>query len=316
MAVHADLWTTPWVLALVAVLGFGLYTVVMERGMARAGAERSPVMAAAFFSTIVAVAAFWVLAAVRGVPVDALTPAKVAPFVVAGVAYPALFRVAYYEGIDRVGASISAAVMGAYPAVSAVLAVWTLGESLSVAAAGGIALIVAGVVALQLAQNAEDDSDGDLQDVVSRKLSRSDPVDLAYPVLAMLLVGGSYVLIKYGLDRFPDAVTATAITQTPALVVFGGWALSSRAARAQLRLAPVVVGAFVFAGAFNVVGWLGQFFALQVGTVVTVVPLLNTFPLAVMVFSYALAREVPRSPRIIAAVLAIVVGATFVQVFG
>lgn len=315
MAVTGTSTLAPWTLALFAAVAFGCYTVIVERGMATATADsgESPVFAAAFFSTVIAVAAFWVLAFARGIPDGALTLPKVAPFVVAGVAYPALFRFTYYEGIDRVGASISAAIMGAYPAISALLAVLALNERVTLPGAAGIGLIVVGVALLQLQQQS---GSTDLDDMLSERLAESDAADFLYPVSAMVLLGGSYVLIKFGLERFPDPVVATALTQTPALFVFGAWGLVSTEARGQLRIRWLVVGAFVAAGAFNVMGWLGQFFALQAGTVITVIPLLNTFPLVVMAISYGIARQVPRSPRIVAAVLAIVAGATLVQALG
>lgn len=303
--------TPPWTLALIAAVAFALYTVVIERGMAAATVgDASPAMAAAFYSTIIATAAFWVLAASRGVPAGALTLPNVAPFVVAGLVYPALFRFLYYEGIERIGASISAAVLGAYPALSAVLAVATLGESLPFLAGVGIALIVAGVALVQLTQGADED---DIEDLLATRLAAANPVDLLYPLAAMAAVGGAFVLIRFGLTRFPSPVTATAVTQTPALVVFGAWALGSAGARRQLRLGRTAVGAFLVAGLFNVCGWLGQFFALRSGTVVSVVPLLNTVPLFVLIVSYGQAREVPRSARVLLAVLAIVAGATLVQ---
>jgi drug/metabolite transporter (DMT)-like permease len=294
--------TPPWLLALTAALAFALYTVVVERGMA--------VAAAAFYSTVIATVAFWILAVSRGIPAGAFTVTNLAPFVVAGVVYPALFRFLYYEGIDRIGASVSAAILGAYPALSAVLAVATLGEALPLLAGIGVVLVVAGVVLLQLTRT--DEADG-IEDLVATRLAAAGPRDFLYPLTAMVAVASAFVLIKYGLTGFPSPVTATAVTQTPALLVFGAWALSSATARRQLRLGNAAIGAFVVAGAFNVVGWLGQFFALQSGTVVTVVPLLNTVPLFVVGISYGRARQVPRSARVLGAVLAIVVGATLVQ---
>jgi len=303
--------TPPWLLALTAALAFALYTVVVERGMAVATVgDASPALAAAFYSTVIATVAFWILAVSRGIPAGAFTVTNLAPFVVAGVVYPALFRFLYYEGIDRIGASVSAAILGAYPALSAVLAVATLGEALPLLAGIGVVLVVAGVVLLQLTRT--DEADG-IEDLVATRLAAAGPRDFLYPLTAMVAVASAFVLIKYGLTGFPSPVTATAVTQTPALLVFGAWALSSATARRQLRLGNAAIGAFVVAGAFNVVGWLGQFFALQSGTVVTVVPLLNTVPLFVVGISYGRARQVPRSARVLGAVLAIVVGATLVQ---
>lgn len=299
------------ILALTAAVAFALYTVVVERGLAAVDDPEgtSPAMAAAFYFTVVAFVVFWGLATARGLLYSAFTPGNVWPFLVAGIAYPALFRFLYYESIDRVGASVASAIMGAYPAVSALTAVAALGEVLPSTAGFGIVLIIGGVVLLQLTRQ----GDGDVEDVVGQKLSASGAVDLLFPILTMLVTGSSYVLIKFGLNSWPgDPITATAITQTPALFIFGAWALTPEARR-QLRVPRVALYAFLGASVFNVVGWLGQFYALKLGTVVTVVPLLNTIPLMVLVFSYAEARQLPSSPRVIGAVVAIIVGVTLVR---
>ena len=302
----------PWMLALLAAGGFACYTVTVEYGMAWTEGEASPVLGAVFVSTVVVTGAFWAFAAARGLP-DALTdPGRVWPFVVAGVAYPAVFRFLYYEGIDRVGSSVTAAVLGAYPAVSVLLAVALLDEVLGLFAAAGVSLIVGGVVLLQVTQESADATD--VEDVVTGKLAAADARDLLYPAAATLLTGGAFVLIDFGLSGFPDPVAATAVTQTPALVLFTGWALTAGIGSGRLRLRRSVLGAFALAGAFNFVGWLTNFFALQSGSVVTVVPLLNTTPLLVMVLTYGAERQVPRSTRLVAAVAAIVVGVTLVQV--
>jgi uncharacterized membrane protein len=303
----------PWVLALVAAGGFAVYTIVVEFGMAWTEGKGSPALAAAFYSTIVVALAFWALALQRGIPPDSLAVERIWPFVVAGIVYPALFRFLYYEGIDRVGASITAAIMGGYPAVSVVLAVAVLGDVLGGISAGGIALIIAGVVVLQLTQETED---GDIDDVVTEKLVAANPRDLVYPLAAMVFTGSAFVLIDFGLADYPDPVLATAVTQTPALFIFTGWAVADGAASGQLHLGRKVLGAFVLAGAFNFIGWLANFFALQSGSIVTVVPLLNTVPLLILGITYGMERDVPRSPRILGAVLAIVAGATLVQIGG
>lgn len=301
----------PWTLALGAAAGFACYTVIVEYGMSWTDTGSSPALAAAFYSTLVVTAGFWALALARGIPPGTLALGSLWPFLVAGVAYPALFRFLYYEGIDRVGASVTAAIMGAYPVVSVLLAVATLGEDLGLVAGGGIALVVGGVVLLQLARGAEE---GDVEDVVTEKLAGADPRDLLYPAAATVSTGAAFVLIDYGLARFPDPIVATAVTQTPALVVFTGWAALAGAASGQLRVGRTVLGAFVLAGGFNFLGWLSNFFALQSGSVITVVPLINTMPLLILAITYGIEREVPRSGRVLVAVGAIVAGASLVQI--
>jgi drug/metabolite transporter (DMT)-like permease len=41
----------------------------------------------------------------------------------------------------------------------------------------------------------------------------------------------------------------------------------------------------------------------------------NTYPLVIAAVSYALARQLPRSPRVVAGIVAIVVGASLMQAF-
>lgn len=303
----------PWLLALAAALGFAIYTVILERGMALTPGTDSPVLAAAFYSTLVVTAGFWALSFARGLPPGTLAVERIWPFLLAGVAYPALFRVLYYGGIDRVGASITGAVSGAYPAISVLLAVALLGERLGPVSGVGIALIVGGVVLLQLTRGQAEAGEAD---VVTERLARSTPRDLLYPAGATVLAGAAFVLIDYGLAGYPDPVVATALTQTPALLVFSGWATTTGSTTGQLRVGRAALGAFVLGGGFNFLAWLGNFFALQGGDVVTVVPLLNTMPLHILAITYALRREVPRSGRLLAAVLAIVAGASMVQIGG
>lgn len=301
----------PWMLALGAAAGFACYTVVVEYGMAWTDTGKSPALAAAFYSTLVVTAGFWALALARGIPAGTLTLDGLWPFLVAGIAYPALFRFLYYEGIDRVGSSVTATIMGAYPVVSVLLAVAVLGEDLGPIAGGGIALVVGGVVLLQLTRGAEE---GDVEDVVTEKLAEANPRDLLYPAAATVATGGAFVLIDYGLARFSDPIVATAVTQTPAFVVFTGWAVLAGATSGQLRVGRPVLGAFVLAGGFNFVGWLSNFFALQSGSVITVVPLVNTMPLLILAITYGIEREIPRSGRVVVAVVAIVAGASLVQI--
>jgi uncharacterized membrane protein len=132
----------------------------------------------------------------------------------------------------------------------------------------------------------------------------------------MVAVGVGYVLISFGLDGFPDSVTATAVTQTAGVLALLLVLLRSGDARRQVG---VVTGHraglafFVAAGAVVAVGWLGQFAALGLGSVVVVVPLVNTYPLVIAAVSYAMARQLPRSPRVVAGIVAIVVGASLMQ---
>ena len=326
-------------LAFLAAVCIGLSTIAVGIGLDRVRADHdgSPVFAAAFVTLVVSLVVFWAAALVRGVPTGALSPASLWPFVLAGVLYPALFRLLYYTGVDRIGVNVTGAIGAASPAVAGLLAIAFLGERFTAATAAGLLAIVVGAGLLQLAEGADaagDDSEvsgdgtpsdggappetGASTDVVVRELASAGARDLLYPLGALVAVGVGYVLISYGLDGFPDTVTATAVTQTAGVLALLAVLLGSADARRQVAVVSghrAGLSFFVAAGGVVAVGWLSQFAALGIGSVVVVVPLVNTYPLVIAAISYGLARQLPRSPRVVAGILAIVVGASLMQAF-
>lgn len=303
-----------WVygLSLFAALCVALQTIAVEAGLKRTAG--SGAFTAALVSIVVSVAIFWTILVVQGVP-DVVTPAGLVPFVVAGVVNPAAFRLLYFEGIDRVGARIAATIQATYPAIATLLAVATLGETLSILTGIGIALIVVGGGLLQFVRNAASPAEGGrTTDLIARELVSVELGDLLYPGVAAVILGVSYVIVRYGLDQMPAPVVATATGQTTAMVAFLGILAASPRSRRQLTTVsrPAYL-AFAAAGVAVAVFWLAQFFALEVGSVVTVIPLVSSAPLFVVAISYAIARELPRSARVLLAVLAVVGGVVLIQ---
>lgn len=300
-------------LALLASLFSALQAVVVEYGMSTGefAEERSPALAAAVVSIVVSVVVFWALVVARDVSLTEATLWNLAPFAVAGLGNPAAFRVLYFRSIDRIGARISAAVVSANPAIAAILALPILGERFTLLTALGLLCIVVGAVVLQVARGGDDDS----EDLLVTELASLEPRELALPLGAMCLLGCSFVLVKIGLDGYGNTLVGTAVGQTAALVGFVVLFSVSRTSRRQVRIRDrTALLAFTLAGVFVAANWLAWFSALQLGTVVTVVPLANVYPLFIVVISYALIRQVPTSPRIVAGIATIIVGATLMQV--
>lgn len=322
--------SVPAMLAVFAGLCFALQAIAVEKGANRAhGAITGSVtLLAAFVSVVVSMVLFWLIVVVRGGMTQQITPLAILIFAVLGVGYPAVFRLLYFRGIEEVGPSIAAATITANPVVAAILATIFLGEWLTIPVIVGTLLIVGGGMLLQHAYNsirvsdaAGMDSPGRTEmDVLARKLATADAEDLLALVGAMFIVGASYVLISYGLSVFPDAVTATAIAQTSGVITLGAYMLvMDRETLAETfandTLTSPYMALFVLAGIFVALAWLGQFFALGMGTVTTVVPLIYVYPLFLVAYAYASARQYPRSYRIVAAILVIVVGATLVEIY-
>ncbi|QIO24618.1 DMT family transporter [Haloarcula sp. JP-L23] len=299
-------------LALLASVFSGLQAISVEYGLSigEYDDDRSPALAAAFISILVSVLVFWGLLFVRGAALGSLTIETAAPFVVAGLANPAAFRLLYFQSIDRIGARVSAAIVSANPAIAAILAVPLFGEPFTVVSGIGLLCIVGGGVVLQVAEGADESHD----DLLVEELASVGVRDLVLPVGAMLLLGCSFVLVKIGLNGYGNTLVGTAVGQTSALVAFVLLFGTSSASRRQVGIRDrVALVAFTLAGVFVAGNWLAWFSALRIGTVVTVVPLSNVYPLVVVALSYAIARQVPQSPRVLSGITSIVVGATLMQ---
>lgn len=299
-------------LAVLAAVCSALQALAVEYGLENGDVPttRSPALLAAVLSIVVSVVVFWSLLAVRGIPAERISPGDVAPFAVAGLANPAAFRLLYFHSIDRIGARLSAAVVSANPAVAAFLALPLFGEPFTVLTGVGLACIVGGAVVLQITSN----SAGEDGDMLVEELAETSLRDVVVPGVAMLMLGVSFVLVKVGLNRLSDPLVGTAIGQTAALVAFAVLFGASRESRRKIRIRDrTAVLAFTLAGVFVAGNWLAWFSALQVGTVVNVVPLSNTYPLFIVAISYLAARQVPKSPRVVVGIVAIVVGAVLMQ---
>jgi drug/metabolite transporter (DMT)-like permease len=295
-------------------------TIAIKHGSdrARETSERSPAFVAAFTTLLVSVVVFWGLYLAEGVSADATALPAIAPFVVAGALNPAAFRVLYFKGIDEVGAPIAAALIAMNPVVATIFAVPVLGETVTLATGAGIFCIVGGGIIIQSIQNAapEAEMEGSELDLIARRLAAAEPGELLTPLAAMVILGLSYVLITVGLRGPAGPVTGLTVAQTTAFVGFLGVIGASRAIRGQLRsLGRSASGLFVLAGVFTTTAQIANFFALDIGTVATVIPLFNTFPLLVLAITYAIAREVPRSIPVLVGVVAIVTGSILVEVF-
>ncbi|NUB93686.1 EamA family transporter [Haloterrigena sp. SYSU A121-1] len=300
------------VLALLASVFSGLQAVSVEYGLQNGTdtEHTSPALAATVVTIVVSVAVFWGLLLVRGVSFDGVTVGQLAPFALAGLGNPAAFRLLYFRGIDRVGARVAAAVVGANPAIAALLAVPVLGESFTVASGAGLLCIVAGGVVLQISRSTSDGGD----DLLVAEFARLEARDLLVPVAAMVTLGASFVLVAIGLDGYAEPLVGTAVGQTAALAAFVALFGVSPDVRSRVRIRDrTALGAFTLAGVFVAANWLAWFSALQSGTVITVVPLSNVYPLVIVGISYAMVRQVPRSPRLLGGITVIIVGASLMQ---
>jgi uncharacterized membrane protein len=224
-----------------------------------------------------------------------VSAAGVAFFVLAGLIGTVAGRLLRFVSIDKVGASISAALINLHPMFSTLLAILVLGERVTAPILAGTTVIVVGTILLSLGG--------------TRIGFR--PWHLGLPILSAICFGIVAVLRKLGLGEM-GAVVGSAVNVTTALVAFTALLLASghrglfggrRASLAYFVAAGVTENAAVF---MNVV-------ALGMGTVSVVSPLYGTAPIFVLLLSFLFLRGVETlTARIIAGTLLIVAGVALI----
>jgi uncharacterized membrane protein len=212
-------------------------------------------------------------------------------FALAGLVGTTAGRLLRFVSIDRVGASVAAALINLHPFISAGLAVVLLGETVTPRILAGTAVIVTGTVLLS----------------TSGRLQGFRPGQLVIPFLSAVCFGAVAILRKLGLGGagplvgFAVNVTTALVAVTAFLAAAGHW----RRARCDARS----LGYLIVAGITENAGVLLSVAALGVGAVSVVAPLVGTMPLFVLALSAAFLRHVERvSARLVVGTLLIVLG--------
>jgi uncharacterized membrane protein len=212
-------------------------------------------------------------------------------FVLAGLVGTATGRLLRFVSIDKVGASVTAALNNLYPFISTALAILVLGEEVTVAIAAGTVVIVLGTVLLS----------------ASGGRVGFRPHHAIYPVLSATCFGVVAVLRKIGLTGM-GPVEGLAVNVLTALVVVSAvMLLFSR--REALQCDARSLGYFIVAGVAENGGVFLALLSLQVGTVSVVAPLAGTAPVFALVFSYFFLRGVERlTAQVVLGTLCVVAG--------
>jgi drug/metabolite transporter, DME family len=207
-------------------------------------------------------------------PVGPASVTGIAFFVLAGLIGTVAGRLLRFVSIERVGASVSAAVMSLHPFVATGLAIVILGERVTAPIVAGTAVIVLGTILLS----------------ASGRHVGFDPRQLTLPFLSATCFGIVAILRKVALGQI-GPLLGFAINVTAALVAFTVFLLASGNSQA-MKSRGRSLAYFIAAGvAENGAVFLGMV-ALNLGTVSVVAPLSSTAPIFVLVMSFLFLRGV------------------------
>jgi drug/metabolite transporter (DMT)-like permease len=212
-------------------------------------------------------------------------------FGLVGVFYPAIVTLLTYESNRQLGPTLTGAVSCTAPLFAVVTAVLVLGERLTLPSAAGGAVIVAGLMLL----------------TARAPLETAPGWRLLLPVSGALLRGVAQTLTKLGLVLWPNPFAAALVGYAASAVVM--WSTDAAVSRRQGRR---ITGAgilwFMAVGALNGGAVLLMYYALDIGTVSVVSPVVATYPLFTMFFSAIFLKTEMLTPKGVAGVMLAVCG--------
>ena len=276
---------TVHILALAGALATASAAVLIRQGLRSGNAYGGY-----WVNLAVGTVCLWAAVLVRG-PLEPLQARGIAFFVLAGLVGTVAGRLLRFISIEKVGASVTAALTNLYPFISSGLAILLLGERVTTAIVAGTVVIVLGTLLLS----------------ASGRHAGFRSRDLVFPILSATCFGVVTVLRKLGLCSM-SPVPGFAVNVTTALIAFTAFLVVS-GDRSVMAFSGRSLAYFVAAGVAENAGVFLALVALSLGTVSVVAPLAGTAPIFVLLMSFVFLRGVERlTARVVLGTLCIVLG--------
>lgn len=249
-------------------LGAGL-SYALSHFLAKLGLRGSNPISAVLINVVVYTIGAWTLAVTLS-PIRPIFSLNAWPFVLTGFFVPSLARILLYHGVTRIGLARSASLLGTVPFFSVSMALVFLGERPSLLILGGALLVTLGIVVLHYSR---------------AEIQRWTTWPLLFPLGAALCFALMSIFTKMGIQRIPLPLAGAAVTATTSLIIFGIYIGFPRV-RKQIELSAVSIKYFTGGSFFLLISYISIFYALKIGTVSVVSPLLAINPLFSVLLSY------------------------------
>jgi len=277
----------PQAIALLSAIAYALTFILSRRGL-----PYSTPLTITLVTLIVQTVGLWtVLFATTGVP--KVAPLAMLVFIIAGI-LQFVIRQLTYIGIDKIGAALSGPLRATVPFWSAAVAIIFLGEHITLGITAGTLLVFAGILLISWRAG----------ESVKRYRARH----LIFPLLAAIIGGILYPVRRFALMLSNEPLFFGAVVGLVALSTVLIY-LTLPTTKNKLVWHRKCLGYFFFTGLFETVGLLLVLYALSLGAVVIVSPIVSTLPLWVVLGSKLLLRDLERiTPRIWMGALLVVLG--------
>lgn len=227
-------------------------------------------------------------------PATLLTP-PVAYFAVAGLIVPSVSITFSTLSVKTIGPGLTAGLAATSPVFAMVIAVVFLGEVVTGSILLGTLIVMAGIMLIAGFRG---------------RIAGSWPLwALSLPLVAALTRGISHPLLKLGLTDLPSPLTAGLVSTSVSLFVLALVRLFSGAGLPAWNRGYLW---FALCGVINGLGIVGLGFALSIGSVIVVSPLVATTPMFTLLLGYAIFRRETITWTAVAAIALIVVGSVMI----
>lgn len=277
----------PQTIALCAAIVYALSFILSKRGLLHS----TPITITFVSFLVQTIVLLGVVFAYTGLPETSTLLFFI--YVISGI-LQALVRQLTYIGIEKIGAARSGPIRASVPIWSAAIAIFFLGEKMTVAIAAGTLLVVGGILLISWR--------------AGEAVEDFRPWYIAAPLLAALLGGAIYPLRRYALRFSHEQIYFGAVVGAVGFLSVCLY-LALPTTKETLVWNRASLGYFIAGGALESLGLLLVFYALTFGPVILVTPMTATLPLWIVLGGKFLLRDVEKiTPRIVAGAAFVVAG--------
>lgn len=201
----------------------------------------------------------------------------------AGIFFFLIGRSLIYKCTQLVGANITAILVRMNVVVSVVIGIAVLREPLSWQIVTGVALIIAGITLTGFNPRMLRDDEG--------RFLKIPPAALLVGFGAGVVLGVSPIFVKLGMKGAASAVAGVSVSYLAATIVVAIFLLGRRRRTAIARMSGKAIGLFFFSGLLSLGGNLARYTALDLAPASVVVPLVWTYPVMLLFFSFLFNRK-------------------------